>query len=218
LIRHRGVLVSGHGVASGSASDSPYPAGTIAMQIPAFQAQGLDLSPFFPGTLNIDFPGCRWELQQPDYSFPLLHWTDLHPPETFSFWRVSLRHGAGDRAVAGLIYYPHPETKERHFQSPSRLEVLAPFLPGLTLGDGLELEVNPEQLHLVPVSRLRARLLEFLKFRVLAAQETFFEMDLAACRAWLSGQWPEASVLSDAELQSTLEQARELYTESRLLG
>jgi hypothetical protein len=215
---HRGVVVCGHGVASGSAAESPYPAGTIALQTPAFLAQGLDLSNYHPGTINLDFPGCRWELSEPDHRFPSLHWTDLHPPETFSFWRVALRRHPADPAVAGLIYYPHPETKARHFQSPSRLELLAPYLDALRPGDGLELEVDPNRLHLVPVARLRARLLEFLKFRVLAAQETFFSGDLADCRTWLAEQWPEAAPLSDAEVQSTLDQARALYTESRLLG
>ena len=215
---HRGVLVCGHGVASGSAADSPYPAGTVALQTPAFLAQGLDLSGYHQGTINLDFPGCRWELTQPDHCFPSLFWTDLHPPETFSFWRISLRRAPAEQPLKGLIYYPHPETKARHFQSPSRLELLAPYLPGLQPGDGLELEVDSTRLRLVPVSRLRARLLEFLKFRVLAAQEAFFAMELADCRAWLAQQWPEAGALSDAEVQSTLDQARLLYTESRLLG
>lgn len=217
-MRYRALVVSGHGVASGRAADSPYPAGTIAIQTPAFLAQGLDLSGYFPGTLNLDFPGCRWELQQPDYLFPSLAWTDLHPPETFSFWRIRLHLSERDQAAEGLIYYPHPETKARHFQSPSRLEVLAPFLPDLHPGASLELEVNPQQLRAIPVARLRARLLEFLKFRVLAAQESFFEMDLSSCRAWLAVQWPEASDLTDGEVQSTLDQARTLYTESRLVG
>ncbi len=52
----RGVR-QGHGVASGRAPDSPYPAGTIALQAPLFARHGLDLSPFFPGTLNLHFPG-----------------------------------------------------------------------------------------------------------------------------------------------------------------
>jgi peptidoglycan hydrolase-like protein with peptidoglycan-binding domain len=79
------------------------------------------------------------------------------------------------------------------------------------------------------LQRLRARLLEFLKFRVLAAQATFFDdlaLDPAAAasapasweglqldrfRAWLAGAWPEALALSDSDLRRTLEQARSLY-------
>ena len=55
---------------------------------------------------------------------------------------------------------------------------------------------------------------EFLKFRVLAAQETFFLQELPVLRRWLDQSWPEASVLSDQEVQLTLDQARQLYTES----
>lgn len=82
--------------------------------------------------------------------------------------------------------------------------------------------------------RSRARLLEFLKFRVLAAQEAFFDawrselapsavstppiqssaqssLDLQAFRQWLQPLWPEAAGLSDSDLQDCLEQARRLY-------
>ena len=76
-------------------------------------------------------------------------------------------------------------------------------------------------------ARLRARLLEFLKFRVLAAQETFFDdlrlpdvqgfptdwdgLDIAAFRAWLAPLWPEALALADGDLRRCLEDARRLY-------
>ena len=66
--------------------------------------------------------------------------------------------------------------------------------------------------------RLRARLLEFLKFRVLASQEAFFEPwqrgdgnDAERFRQWLGGLWPEALKLADADLLGVLEQARSLY-------
>ena len=66
--------------------------------------------------------------------------------------------------------------------------------------------------------RLRARLLEFLKFRVLASQEAFFGPwqqadghDVERFRQWLSGVWPEAIVLADADLLAVLDQARTLY-------
>lgn len=70
--------------------------------------------------------------------------------------------------------------------------------------------------------RLRARLLEFLKFRVLAAQDAFFEPGsggggasadelLAWFKPWLGSHWPEALALSDADLLATLDTARRLY-------
>jgi hypothetical protein len=78
--------------------------------------------------------------------------------------------------------------------------------------------------------RNRARLVEFLKFRVLASQESFFaswlppdqslpqwadaldsSFDLHGFRAWLTPLWPAAASLSDEDLRHGLEQARRLY-------
>jgi hypothetical protein len=182
-----------------------------------------------------------------------MEWTDRHPPETFSFWHCHLRVAAEPAATAAgegegtapgvvdppgqaaLIYYPHPETKRAHHQAPSCLEVLAPWIPGLHPGIELELGVDPRRCRLIDPVRLRARLLEFLKFRVLAAQEEFFVAFLAAqaspslqlnakaglgptghldpkrVRAWLRSLWPEALDLDDTDLLATLEQARRLY-------
>ena len=218
-----GRLVAGHGVASGRAPDSPYPAGTITLQTPLLQAAGVDLSPFLPATLNLDFAPGEWRLRDPDQHVPLLAWSDRHPPETFSFWRVGLRRLADPQAsvLPALIYHPHPETKRAHHHSPSLLEVLAPpLLPAVAPGERFALGVDPRRCRLIQLARLRARLLEFLKFRVLAAQESFFEPqpEAAALRRWLAGLWPEACDLSDGDLLATLEQARLLYTEEPRRG
>ncbi len=217
----QGRLVGGHGVASGRAVDSPYPAGTIALQRPCFAALGLDLSGFAAATLNLDFSPGEWRLQQPDHRFEQLRWTELHPPETFSFWRCRIRHLARTEGSPpwhpALIYYPHPDTKQVHHQPASVLEVLAPPLGTVTPGDRFELCLDSRRCRLIQPARLRAQLLEFLKFRVLAAQEAFFTGgaagDAAALRPWLQQHWPQACDLSDADLQLTLEQARFLYTE-----
>lgn len=216
---HRSLLVAGHGVASGRAADSPYPAGTIALQQPHFARLGLDLADCHPGTLNLVFPGGLWCLRQPSFQVEQLAWTPLHPPETFSFWPCRLRLDSSE--TAGWIYWPHPETKARHFQDPDRLEILAPWIEGLAVGMPLELGVDGRCCRLVQPARLKARLLEFLKFRVLAAQEQFFttlgpadqpERVAPALRAWLGEvNWREALDLSDADLLATLETARHLY-------
>ena len=63
--------------------------------------------------------------------------------------------------------------------------------------------------------RARHRLLEFLKFRVLASQQTFFEADtLLKRQQWLSTMFPEALQLSEQDLDRVWSQARMLYTES----
>lgn len=153
---HVAVLLEGHGVASGqalrsgSSRMSPYPEGTIAMQSPFFAALGLDLSPYWPGTLNLSFAPAELKLKNPDFLFSDLEWTHLHPPETFSFWKIRLRstdlHGFD---VSGLVYYPHPETKTRHWQSPSILEILAPRIAPIRVGQQFELGVNPASIQLI---------------------------------------------------------------------
>lgn len=215
----------GHGVASGRSLTSPYPAGTIALQSPLFLERGIDLSPFFPGTLNLEVKAGAWRLRHPDARIENLRWTAHHPPETFSFWRCRLRPSAGPE-VGALIYHPHPETKRAHHQAEGCLEVLAPWLGPLNPGTLLELGVDPRRCRLVDPARLRARLLEFLKFRVLAAQAEFFTAFQAAApaeaaapgpldpdlvRRWLGSHWPEALDLSDLDLQRTLDQAHRLY-------
>ncbi|MEB3234007.1 MAG: hypothetical protein VKM98_01140 [Cyanobacteriota bacterium] len=211
-------LVSGHGVASGRAPDSPYPAGTISLQTPLFAAHGVDLGGYYPGTLNLAFDDTRWRLRDPDARLEQLRWTELHPPETFSFWRVALRWQDLQRPVAGLLYWPHPETKQRHHQPCDRLELLAPWLDGIANRTGLELGVDPRRCLRIRPRLLQARLLEALKFRVLASQEAFFAewggaagLDTARWRRWIGTVLPQACDLEDGELLQVLERARFLY-------
>jgi len=230
-------LGRGHGVASGRSAESPYPGGTIALQTPWFRERGVDLSPYYAGTLNLEARG-SWSLREPEARIDDLRWTEHHPPETFSFWRCRLRlpvlqpdgtpdaGGLSGAGIEALIYHPHPETKQAHHQPQSCLEVLAPWLGPLQPGCPVELGVDPRRCRLIDSVRLRARLLEFLKFRVLAAQAEFFtaflmpgdsaatgrgSIDPARVRRWLSSLFPEALALSDADLLATLEQAWGLY-------
>lgn len=139
-----GVVVRGHRVASQPSKEYPY--GTLEKQKPYFEALGLDLSRFFLGTLNVSIAPLTFEMVKPKYTFPLVEWTDLHPPETFSFspCRVAFR----GREYEGLVYYPHPETKIRHFQDPSLVEVLAEFIPGIEYGVKIDLFLDPAQIRL----------------------------------------------------------------------
>lgn len=215
---HRCTLVRGYGVASGQAADSPYPAGTISLQAPLFAELGLDLSPYHPGTLNLAFADSRWQLSDPDVHIPCLRWTDRHPPESFSFWQVGLRWQGSSAWMPGLIYWPHPETKQRHHHSPDRLELLAPWIEGIDRCTDLELGVDPRRCRRIRPLRLQAQLLEALKFRVLASQDAFFaaysqaeDLSIAAFRADLPRLLPQASDLDDGELLQVLRRARFLY-------
>ena len=131
-----GRVMRGHGVASGQ-SGSPYPLGTIAMQAPFFRERGLDLAPFWPGTINVSIAPATFRITNPAHLLRQVAWTELHQPEDFSFVRCRL--SVGGVAYAGLVYYPHPETKERHHQDAAVLELLMPPIAGLAYGDAVTL-------------------------------------------------------------------------------
>lgn len=134
----RGILVRGHQVASRPSGAYPY--GTLEKQKPFFKRLGLDLDEYFSGTLNISIAPLTFGMSAPEITFELVEWTDLHPPETFSFSRCNIVfNGVG---YTGWVYYPHPETKKTHFQNPSLVEVITYEIPGIRYGDSLELEIN----------------------------------------------------------------------------
>ena len=141
----KGILVEGHRVAS--APSDIYPYGTLEKQKPYFKALGLDLEDFYNGTLNISIRPYRFEMKNPEFTFERVAWTDLHPPETFSFSRCAVIYEG--KRYTGWVYYPHPETKERHFQDPSMVEVLTTYIPGIQYGDEIEIELNSAEVALV---------------------------------------------------------------------
>jgi len=142
LVAVPGRIVPGHQAASGTGRACPYPGGTIRAQMPHFLARGLDLSECRAGTLNVDLTPRRFRLRAADWTFRSVAWTDRIPPEDFSFSRCVLE-ASGKRSPA-WIYYPHPETKAEHFQSPTLVEVIAPDIAGLAYGDPCVLHVQPE--------------------------------------------------------------------------
>ena len=133
-----GILMRGHQVASRPSKDYPY--SSLEKQKPYFKALGLDLSEFFNGTLNISITPLTFEMIAPEFTFPLIEWTNLHPPETFSFSRCRVIFEG--KEYPGWVYYPHPETKKNHFQNPSLVEVIAVEIPQLQYGDSLAVELN----------------------------------------------------------------------------
>lgn len=122
-VAHQGVVERGYQFASGQAVDradnpSPFSAGTLRLQAPAFKARGLDLEAEIPGlvwgTVNIRLTH-KLRRRRPDITLQEIDWTSDQygpgrvAPETFSFARCRLAHGG--RSYLGLIYLPHPETK-----------------------------------------------------------------------------------------------------------
>jgi hypothetical protein len=139
-----GVVVAGYRVASGPSKDYPY--GTLEKQIPLFKQRGLDLERFHPATINVSIAPATFEMIEPEYTFRQVAWTDLHPPEDFSFSRCTVKFK--DASHAGYVYYPHPETKKRHFESASLLEIISGFIPEIQYGVRVELELNPGEIRI----------------------------------------------------------------------
>ena len=137
-----GLLARGYRVASAPSADYPY--GALDRQCPLFAARGLDLGACFNGTLNVDISPRRFKMVRPQFTFRQVEWTDLHPPEDFSFsrCRVVFREVEYD----GWVYYPHPETKLRNFQNPSLLEVIALPIADIKYGDALAVWVNTDEI------------------------------------------------------------------------
>lgn len=140
-------IVRGHRVASGLNGDARFPGGTLRMQAPHFNALGLDLTAFHPGTLNVSIAPGRYRVVKAPRTFRAVQWHPTEPAEDFSFFDVRLITTNGER-FDGLIYYPHPETKPEHFQQPDVLELLMPTINGLNYGDSIQLEVPSEQMHI----------------------------------------------------------------------
>jgi hypothetical protein len=137
-----GIVVQGYRVASGPSKDYPY--GALERQRPIFKARGLDLDGFFNGTLNVDIRPHTFKMVKPEATFHHVEWTDLHPPEHFSFSRCMLIYN--DVEYEGWVYYPHPETKLRHFQNPSLLEVIATPIAEIRYGDEVQVMINTEEI------------------------------------------------------------------------
>ncbi len=139
------LLVPGHQVASGLNGNPHFPGGTLRMQMPHFLALGLDLSLFYLGTMNVSIAPLQYRVIKPRLTFRSVRWHPTEPAEDFSFFDVRLlRDDAAP--VAGLIYFPHPETKPAHFQQAAVLELLMPYVEGLNYGDALRLGASADQI------------------------------------------------------------------------
>lgn len=138
-----GKIIQGYGVASGK-GESKFPRGTIEMQKPFFARRGLDLSPFFLGTINISIAPHSYHIVKPRFHFEGVEWTELYPPENFSFFGCTLTLNGVTQD--GLIYRPSPETKVSHFFDSHTLEILAPYVDEVAYGKEVFLEVDPNEI------------------------------------------------------------------------
>ena len=143
----KGIVVRGHQVASQPSEVYPY--GTIEKQKPFFRALGLNLEDCYNGTLNVSIRPNTFKVVKPEFTFEHVEWTDLHPPERFSFSKCALIY-KGAR-YAGWVYYPHPETKIRHFDNPSVIEILTQHISDIHYGDTVELELDGGEIQITSI-------------------------------------------------------------------
>jgi hypothetical protein len=138
-------IAQGHRVASGMNGNPRFPGGTLRMQLPFFRELGLDLSRYHLGTLNVSIAPLSYRVMQSKITFRKVKWHPEDPAEDFSFFDVVV-HRDDAAPVSGLIYFPHPDTKPEHFQSPDVLELLLPWTEGLGYGTKIKLDVPAAQM------------------------------------------------------------------------
>ena len=139
----KGKLTKGYRVASGPSEAYPE-YGSIEKQKPYFKVLGLDLDHVFNGTLNISIAPYQFDMTKPEYTFQSVQWTELTNAEDFTFSRCKIIFKGIE--FDGWVYYPDPKTKKEHFQSPSTIEVLAPFIEGVNYGDTVDISINTEEI------------------------------------------------------------------------
>lgn len=115
------------------------------MQTPFFLDRGLNLGEFYEGTINVSIAPQQYRVLKARHTFRNVKWHSTEPAEDFSFFDVRLIR-TGKKPLAGLVYFPHPETKPEHFQQPDVLELLFPYIEGLRYGMKLTLEVSDSQM------------------------------------------------------------------------
>ncbi len=154
-----GIVVAGHGVASGRSSDPRFPGGTIALQVPVFLDRGVDLtdllgaSPFL-GTINVDMSPAAPSVIAPEIAVPAVTWSTRVPPENFWLFRAGIAHAA--HLYPALIYMPDPATKPDHVQPATVIEIIAPWVPALVVGDTLGVATDQSRLRFDAAIRSRA--------------------------------------------------------------
>ncbi len=136
-------VVRGHQVASGNCEDKRFPEGTLKLQKPFFKEAGLDLTGWHLATMNLSLRPATYEIINPRLTFRQVRWHPDVTAEDFSFMDCRVED------QAGLIYYPHPETKPEHEQPGDVLEVLLPVrLPGIGYDSHVRFAPDPDQVRL----------------------------------------------------------------------
>lgn len=140
------LIIPGYRVASGQAGDSRFPIGTIMTQAPHFAERGLDISPYFSATINVDIAPFKLKILKPKYHFLNVKWSHHLPTEDFYFFDLIATYT--ELEYRGLVYMPDPNTKTDHVQANQTLELLLPKIEGIQYHRPITLTLNDEQLSL----------------------------------------------------------------------
>ena len=143
-----GIVVPGHGVASGQTPLEGCPRGTIHAQRAFFEQAGIDTSRLYDGTLNLDIRPYKLFYLKASLTLERLLWHPNWAPETFSLFICKIAVNGSDHD--GYIYRPHPETKPAHFHEPHIVEVWAEYIAGVAYGAHVGLGLFPDLLRLEP--------------------------------------------------------------------
>ena len=143
-MRIKGKISPGHGVASGKSADKRYPGGTLKAQFDYFKERGLDLSPYYLGTINLDIAPLEYSIKNPKLFLSDIKWSEFIPPENFYFFDLQVFRES--QTIQGLIYMPDPATKVEHEQKRTVLELVLPKIPDLNYGDIVEIEIPDHQM------------------------------------------------------------------------
>ena len=138
-------IIPGYRVASGQAGDSRFPNGTIMKQAPHFADRGLDISPYFSATINVNIAPFQFKILKPSYHFLKVNWSPHMPSEDFYFFDLIATIGTQHK---GLVYMPDPNTKIDHVQASDTLELLLPKIEGIQYHRPITLRLNDDQLSL----------------------------------------------------------------------
>ena len=141
-----GRIVTGHGAASGMGKDPRYPEGTLHLQIPHFRKIGIDISNYYPGTINVHLGTKTVRIIKPKFLAKDISWSPHIPPENFFFFDVWATYEG--QQYQGLIYMPDPATKTDHFQDPALIELLLPEISGIKSGKSISLRVEDAQIEI----------------------------------------------------------------------
>ena len=145
ITRLNGIVTPGYQVASGQAENSPFPAGSIDMQLPYFKQAGWDLHQLIPnlylGTININIAPLEAHVIRPDFVCCHVKWTDHIAPEDFLFVTCQVIHH--NKTYDALVYYPSPHTKPAmHKHNFQCLEILSSKIPNLCYNDPIQLDIK----------------------------------------------------------------------------